>query len=192
MEKIDAIAKGLKEIESKAKDKLLNEAVAIYKKQEETFYNNILKKFQVSETLEPSLNNVRVKLIGHTNTSFRTFSTEFLVECFSFSTKKPDVPHNTTGEASRLLNEMTMMAPNASMNMSLDMSMVDRDTSSIPIYLTNLELRKEDTDGYGSIIANFLAIKDFKIDGFADQVSSEIKSRIAEVSFGKSDSSPIT
>lgn len=192
MEKIESLSKGLKEVESKARDKQLNDAVALYKKQEEVFYNHIHKKFQISESLEPTLNKMRVQLIGHTNTSFKSFTTQFLVECFGFSTKKPEVPHNTTGEASRLLNEMTMLAPNASMNMSLDMSMVDRDTPSIPIYLTNLESRKEETDGFGTVIANFLAIKDFKIEGFAEQVSAEIKTKIVEVRFVKSDSSQIT
>lgn len=163
--------------------KEFNDAVAIYKKQEEVLYNK-LKGYCLTEKFEAKLNATRQRMIDECNNYFKDILMTYLTECFQFSTKKQEGASDT----SRLIQEMTLIA-NSSMNVSMDISIIERfEQNSVPLYLlgTFEPTKKEEIDSLSSVLSNFLSIKDFKIDEhIAQEVSLQIQARVREVVFAQ-------
>jgi hypothetical protein len=110
----------------------------------------------------------------------------YLNECFQFSTKKLE----GMGDASRLLHEMTLIA-NSSMNMSMDISILERfEHNSVPLYLmgTFEPTKKSEIENLATMLSNFLSIKDFKVEGLAEEVSAGIRQRVREVNVDQAES----
>ena len=175
----EQINRNLNLIESNINHLEFNDAVASYKKQEEVLYNK-LKGYCLTEKFEIKLNATRMRMVRECNQYFRSTIESYLVECFQFSKKKVD----GTGDTSRLIQEMTLIA-NSSMNMSMDISIIERfEHNSVPLYLmgTFEPTKKEEIENLGTVLSNFLSIKDFKLDeGICDTISEAIKSRVLEV-----------
>lgn len=155
-----------------------NEAVALYKKQEEKLYNK-LRGYCLSEKIEAKLNAIRGRMLAELNSYFKEVTSGYLTECFLFSKKKGDA----TGDTSRLIQEMTLIA-HSSMNMSMDISVLERfEQNSVPLYLLgNFEpTKKAEIESLGLIISNFLSIKDFKLENVETEVMASIYSHVKEV-----------
>ena len=165
-------------IEQSIAKKEFNEAVASYKKQEEVLFNK-LKGYCLSEKFEAKLNATRTRMIAECCRFLKASLDGYLGECFQFSTKKVD----GTGDTSRLIQEMTLIA-NSSMNMSMDISILERfEHNSVPLYLmgTFEPTKKAEIEELATMLSNFLSIKDFKVEGLAEEVSAAIRVRVREV-----------
>lgn len=168
----------LNTIDSLVKAKEFSDASALYKKQEETLYNK-LKGYCLTQKFEGKLNAIRARMISEVNQFFKDLTSSYLTECFQFSKKKVD----GMGDTSRLIQEMTLIA-NSSMNMSMDVSVLERfEQNSVPLYLTgNFEpIKKAEIDNFGTIISNFLSIKDFQLENVEEEVMKAVEGRIREV-----------
>lgn len=164
-------------------NKNFNEAVSLYKKQEEKLYNK-LKGYCLSEKIEAKLNAIRSQMITDLNSYFKEEVSRYLTECFLFSKKKGD----STGDTSRLIQEMTLIA-HSSMNMSMDISLLERfEQNSVPLYLLgNFEpTKKAEIEALSLVISNFLSIKDFKLENIEAEVTASIRGHVKEVKLDSS------
>lgn len=163
--------------------KNFNDAVALYKKQEEKLFNK-LKGYCLSEKIEAKLNAIRGQMISDLNSYFKDELSRYLTECFLFSKKKGD----GTGDTSRLIQEMTLIA-HSSMNMSMDISLLERfEQNSVPLYLLgNFEpTKKAEIEALSNVVSNFLSIKDFRFEDVETAVTASIKGHVREVTLESS------
>ena len=174
----ETINVNLNQIEAHVNLQEYNDAVALYKKQEEILFNK-LKGYCLTEKFEIRLNKTRSQMITSCASFVKNTLSHYVTECFEFSKKKPE----GMGDASRLIQEMTLIA-NSSMNMSMDVSIIERfEHNSVPLYLAGAfePTNKEDIDYLGNVISNYLSIKDFKLEMVAEDVSKMIRPRVKEV-----------
>lgn len=178
LQMFEQINQSLDTIEDLLRDKAFSEAVSLYKKQEEMLYNK-LKGYCLSEKIEGKLNTIRSRMVQEVNVHFTAVATTYLTECFLFSKKKAE----GMGDASRLIQDMTVIA-NSSMNMSIDFSVIERfEQNSVPLYLTGSFEPKHtaEIEAFALVVANFLSIKDFRLQGVEATVAETVRTRVREV-----------
>lgn len=177
LQNFETINKSLNKIDEQLKDNLFNDAVGLYKKQEELLYNK-LKGYCLTDKFQQRLDRTRLAMIEQVGAFFKTTLSGYLIETLLFTKKKGE-----SGEPSRLLHEMTLIA-NSSMNMSMDISILERyEHNSVPLYLLNNfeAAKKEEIDFLAVVLSNYLSIKDFKVEGVEEPVSKEVRIRVGEV-----------